>query len=455
MHTMRRRTKWIFLGLAVAALGGGFAYSRMVWDYPWASWDLDAAVRDYRALGLPWEAKDLEPVPPIKPEENAAPLLLTAYLPLSRETKAGRELTDRISAATRGNIAQAREAVAASDDVLNRLETALKRPRLWLKRDWDEGEGLLMSQISYAVTSAKLLGLRVRTRLADADPSGALDDVARMFRLARLVAQEPTLYPLTASVAIEFYAFRSLEQVMDFGGRKPRLLERALAITPAPDPDRYARAMRGEGFLRIATLRNLNRLGGADSFVAFSEGGETRDPYGEDQPLRRSGVPEEMKDRALMTRHLQLFTTMFRGWQPGRGDAFAMRAFVAELGQVNRPGASYALARHYLFFMKWITVANGDARRVTARAMLQVLQYRSRENRWPRDLAEAGVTALDPFSQKPLRYRVEGGQAMVYSVGVDAVDNGGSFADPAAPAGSGDGADIGTVFPSTVRSGTR
>jgi hypothetical protein len=57
--------------------------------------------------------------------------------------------------------------------------------------------------------------------------------------------------------------------------------------------------------------------------------------------------------------------------------------------------------------------------------LTSVLIYKAKNGRLPNTLAEAGVTELDPFDGKPLRYKAIGGGCKVYSIGVDKVDDGG------------------------------
>ena len=66
------------------------------------------------------------------------------------------------------------------------------------------------------------------------------------------------------------------------------------------------------------------------------------------------------------------------------------------------------------------------------RTDLAIRRYQQRHGQWPESLAvlvpdELELVPLDPFSEKPLVYRVAGDGFVLYSVGLDGVDGGGKF----------------------------
>jgi hypothetical protein len=67
-------------------------------------------------------------------------------------------------------------------------------------------------------------------------------------------------------------------------------------------------------------------------------------------------------------------------------------------------------------------------------------RFRMTKGRWPKDLAELipsylEAIPLDPFDGQPLRLRQSEGRFVVYSVGMDGIDNGGQLDDnPLQPA---------------------
>jgi hypothetical protein len=62
------------------------------------------------------------------------------------------------------------------------------------------------------------------------------------------------------------------------------------------------------------------------------------------------------------------------------------------------------------------------ARARIAQTVVDMLEARHRDGAWP---AKPPVERIDPFNDKPLRWRTDGETVTVWSVGQDGVDNGG------------------------------
>ena len=77
--------------------------------------------------------------------------------------------------------------------------------------------------------------------------------------------------------------------------------------------------------------------------------------------------------------------------------------------------------------MRWQTSWPSIPRnKLTAlRVFVVVLRFRNQHRRWPESLVEPGVQAVDPFDDKPLRYRLDGEGFRIWSVGGDKRDDGG------------------------------
>jgi hypothetical protein len=75
-----------------------------------------------------------------------------------------------------------------------------------------------------------------------------------------------------------------------------------------------------------------------------------------------------------------------------------------------------------------------DAMLSLMRTDLAIRRYQQRHGNWPETLAavvpdELKAVPIDPFSEKPLVYRVAGDDFVLYSVGQDGVDDGGKSFD--------------------------
>ena len=65
------------------------------------------------------------------------------------------------------------------------------------------------------------------------------------------------------------------------------------------------------------------------------------------------------------------------------------------------------------------------ARRMLVRTQIAALAYRNSHGSFPAALADLGAVPNDPFSKKPLHYRLTGEGFVLYSVGWNRKDDGG------------------------------
>ncbi len=84
----------------------------------------------------------------------------------------------------------------------------------------------------------------------------------------------------------------------------------------------------------------------------------------------------------------------------------------------------------------FLTSARGDAARDCGVVTLAIEQFRLRENRPPSKLSDLvpdfiAKVPSDPFDGRPLRYKMDSSQYIVYSVGLNREDDGGSLSQAA------------------------
>ncbi|HWA83353.1 MAG TPA: hypothetical protein VG820_07975, partial [Fimbriimonadaceae bacterium] len=268
-------------------------------DIPQASMQIDSAVEKYRKAGLPWEAKELAPKPPVRAEENAAPLIRKASSAL--DLKLFRSSYRRIA----GELDNGKPDTAAAD--LAPFEKAMalgieasKRPRVDFGRDWDMGVDLLFPEETTVRTLVHLLGFRAELRAQRGDITGMISDVRAALRLSNLPTQEPTGIPLLATVSSQRLVFASIQRCGDTLQRNPAALrDLSQALEQEYRKPSFADALPGEAYMMVATVRNLE-------LRRENESGESIpiDP----RNLRRTGAPSNPFARAFMTRALQEWT---------------------------------------------------------------------------------------------------------------------------------------------------
>lgn len=418
---MKRRNKWILLGLAGAALGGGFAYSRTVWDYPWAAMELDAAVKEYRSLGLPWEAQEANP-PVTTPGDNAAPMLEAVAQQLAKSRQ--RELPFQATLAEKAAF------VRANAPIYARIEEAMKRSHYRPDRDWDRGTRMEFVDLAGAKEVQKLLSYRARLRAAEGDAAGAVDDLERMRRLALWVNEEPTFMSGLVAIALDAIATRTVEVLVESLAKNPPALSRLRQVMEPSFPmESLYRAIRAEAYFGVATLRNAELLGGLDSILDPSLDELKNPPPDPDwSKLRRSGLPDGLRARAHLTRYLQVASEISRTIKPTQSPVEVAKT-------VGRVAEQYAEERRqsYGFVQASFSVSGevgkaytrAEAGRAATEALAQVVAFRRVTGRWPKTLAEADAEFPDPFDGQPLRYKVTGDEVRIYSIGDNGKDDNG------------------------------
>src|SRR5579863_8346175 len=118
----------VFLLLAF----GAYFLITTAWDLRRVAARAEGAVATYRAAGLPWEAKDMEPQPPVTDGENAAPMFLQAMRAL--EGRAFNTATGNVAAPARaGHLAEVQSLLKPYDSAMRLAARAATRPKLEFK----------------------------------------------------------------------------------------------------------------------------------------------------------------------------------------------------------------------------------------------------------------------------------------------------------------------------------
>ena len=407
-----RPAHWVFLGtLGLVALGtlyGGYRFASEYYDFPAASAELDDAARAYRAEGLPFVARDIAP-PHVDADRNAAPAIraAVAILPPKR-VEAGLERALRKPGPTDGAL------VAQYAKGLTLLDAVRDRSRADFVRNWDLGYDLEFPEFQGMKALARAASLRAIGEAKRKDDAAALRDLDLAQRIGRWAGDEPTMIAMLVRIGIESTALDAAARCLAGakGDRNRIALYARWAQTPAPPLD-FRRALRGEAWTGVVATRNLDRM------VKDADGDDHLDPH----RLRRDGLPEDQRQRAFMTRLLQV-------WIEGSRETEGFRKTPREVGRrtdaieerwYRKRGFSRMMAT--ILFPNLGGAGNAvvalDARRSVLRGLAEAMDSEARTGHWP-----TAVAGKDPFTGRPLRVRA-GKEYRVYSVGSDGKDDGG------------------------------
>lgn len=189
--------------------------------------------------------------------------------------------------------------------------------------------------------------------------------------------------------------------------------------------------LKSESYTGVTIFRNMKVFG---DFKSLSTGGPSGLPAMDPAKLVRSGMPKEPDARAYMARHLEMWTDILNQAQPVANDPVTMfdRAQKISDSIANNNADSYVFEKILspIYSNLGDSVLTAQARWAVEQALAAVLLYKAQHGAYPKTLMDAGVAASDPFTGKPLLYRVSSSGVLVYSVGRDGIDNKGQRRKP-------------------------
>lgn len=282
--------------------------------------------------------------------------------------------------------------------------------------DFDEGFGLSLEHMQQLRAAARLLRLEAQVLAAEGDAAGAARSTRALLSLARSPQNEPLLVSQLVSYACQGVAHGLVSDLLphiDFSDQDLAMLQREIRRAEIAEGAR--RALKGERVLGIDAIRHPNKLGDEEgSTMAFRpwmhedlafyietmnryvEASE--EPWPEAQALA-DDIEQDLQQEAGGSAIQQMRYTMSGKILP------ATTAMLAAAAQVDGAG------------------------RVVDTA-IAVERYRRQAGQAPRSLEALvpkylPVVPSDPFSGRPLRYLLNDGEIVIYSIGRDAVDDGG------------------------------
>lgn len=307
---------------------------------------------------------------------------------------------------------------------LDLVEVASRRKGLDYRRDWDYGSWLILPELSVAKAICKGLCVRAIVAASKGDVTGSARELGCALRVSDLTTQEPILIAALVAVAQRAIIYRAFEEcAASFPKNLTDLGAFQCAFGDGGTKSDLRRALRGEAYMGLATMRNLDAWGGIRALRNASEG----DPSTNGPPLQlaRTGVPSSLTERAMLDRYLR-FWTRADAIIRGKDEISATKALdAAEKRDSEKNTESYLFEAIILpeFSQVGTAYKSCEAQGEATRGLLAAMVYRAINGAFPRSVSQLPGTWIDPFDGKPLRISVRGDAIRVYSVGPDLVDN--------------------------------
>ena len=400
-----------------------------------------------RAAGILKDLADLVPrVPP--GERNAADIYQQALdahatpgAGVDDLDAVGASPTDLFSSWTDHQQAAARRIVSANARALALAAQASRTPACAFPVDWTEPYAAVFPHLSRLRDLTRVLPLQAKVLAADGSPDLALAVCGVMLRVADHTKAEPTLTSQLVAYVIQGGAVAAIEDVLATTDPSPqacRALYAQLAAVDQLSPS--VRAAQGElasGSLLFSRFRDGSIADPGSPHPSGWQLGPSgwEPPNAGAWPIYQSlGGPlldlDELTYLGLMEMHIEALTSpppqssrRARDADAAFSDIPSYRALITDL---IKP-----------------TVATSVASRDTKQALIGAAQialalriYRSERGRYPDSLADlerAGwKLPRDPFTDppQPYRYRRDGPGFILWSLGPDATDQGGSSPTP-------------------------
>lgn len=429
---MKTRTVTVLKWIGVGAMVAGVAYGVLLMA---ASRRLRQEYEALRADGRPMQASEIIPKEVPAPD-NAALVYRTAIQMLEAErplaldasktpqTHGTQTLWSQLCDVAR-NAQNPTNAAAAEQlrlllqdkvvlEALDRVERGTTRPGYWQDLDYSKGPGILLPHLSQYRDLSRVLAAKARQHAAEGDATAAWRAVASGLRFADAAKNEPILISQLVRVAQAGIAIETLQRVAEKVPPPMEVSAEAQNLLASFDN-------RAPGALAFAGERLIfgewvwNRSASELSSV-LEEGWWAPNLY---KTLLR---PAYVRDHAA---YLHVMRTWSRKYaespsQNGTVPDDRVMSDVPRYCVFTRMLAPALSKVHEKFGML-------EAQTRVTRAGLAAIRYRQEKGRYPTDVQTLSVVGLnDPFTGKPLIYRSERNGFVVYSVGLNFRDDGGT-----------------------------
>jgi hypothetical protein len=282
---------------------------------------------------------------------------------------------------------------------------------------------MLLPHAQHMRAVARLLALESAVNAHRGRPHEAVDSIVGMFTAARSLEQEPILISQLVRMAIGSMARRRLAWLLSAVTLDDSQLARLDAELSATDYQHSLhRAMLGERAMGIQVFANPASLR-------------------PDVPNAGLGL-SPASDEAVYLQFMEEMIVAADKTGPARKEAVdRAEARLKQLAGKTTARLRYPLTLTLVPALRASADAasRNEAERDATRVAVAIERFRRSQGRLPQKLDELvpkflGALPIDPFSGASLHYRVDAAEYVVYSVGIDGVDDGGASDPPGQPA---------------------
>jgi hypothetical protein len=307
------------------------------------------------------------------------------------------------------------------------IEEGARRPTCRFRNDYDAGGSMLHPHLLDLRALAGIVGARACLEARAGQPQAAWDLAQTQVRIADGLRMEPTLMSQLTRLGLVGLSCRTIQTLAATTTPSEQQYEHLMGLLDTLDDVRpLVLAIDGERLLIGEWLFRLPKEQLHRELHQFLLGDSWPESLQRLWLLRVTFKPFLLSDHAALLQYMREYARLFE--QPYS---------VEQRDSLERKWSA-ALRRHML--TSSLTPALGRIREIHCRAAadvritrtgLALLRYRPAHGGFPATLDALGLRDVsDPFTGKPLRYRIENQGFVLYSVGEDLKDNGGSPRSP-------------------------
>ncbi len=407
--------------LLTCGIGGWLVYSRV----SGSATKLSNEIAKLKAHGVPTEIADLAPNPPVPNSENAANLYhdLGAQLKAIKNDPSVKLLDDFYNSDNPGpDLSKVLQATRTHQAIFAVADKLISKPRVDFKRDYSNGVALLFPEYNDMRRIAKWQCSRARAQWMSGNRDAALLSLRAAYRVAEHISLEAHLIGQMVCTSITSICHRTLEYFVVDARNDPAFVQKVekmlLALQDRAD---IWRAFGGELVIGRVTLQTM-KTGGFSSITDTITDPSMREMGFLDALLSDPGLR-----RMYEAKYCEAWRTIFDGFPSDKEDWNGLRAAYKKRWQEITADKSIENAFNRLMFADFSDSADTVAKQVAERRVqllsLKLLQTRAKG--LPADLSAYGQLAIDPFTNKPMRYERKGKAFKIWSIGPDRIDQGG------------------------------
>lgn len=427
-HAVRRKRRWgcailIALALATPALLFVGAYVGIVWSSDRLAGE---AIAKARAAGDPVDLEAMNAFYPTSPAIDEATghwLRATEIVgdpAFNSSTKGiplfdGTRTVDEEEILRPGDLERVTPFLDRYREAIDEVHAARRAGSVArFPLDFRDGIAMLIPHVQNLRSVNRLLELDLEVRLAQGDAEGAVEDLLSLIATSESLKNEPILVSQLVRIACLGVAVSALERTLarqEFSDEQLARIQQALARQQLHDS--LKRALRGEQFFLIrVTQTNAST-------------GDPAADWAQALPFRG----------ADMAKGMELWRDVIDASDEGMLEALtATQEMEEEIDAVSKSMDRFRYPTTVLLFpavdASTKAFLRGEANVRLAETGVACERYRLAHDRLPAKLDDLvpeflPVVSLDPFDGQPLRYRTADTGALLYSLGVDQLDDGG------------------------------